>query len=133
MKLMTIGDKFLIFVIILFSVTSIFYITKSTIKPVDREIKIQYEGKVIANIPLIPARQSKTYDFQFGDNKGIIEVRDEQVRMLPMDKDICPERICSDTGWIKYSYQTIVCLPNKIIVTIETKEVHKIDILTMNY
>lgn len=133
MRSMTVGDKFLIFVIILFSATSIFYITKSTLNPADKEVKIQYEGIVIANIPLIPDKQSKTYDFQFGDNEGIIEVKDEQVRMLPMDKDICPEGICSDTGWINYSYQTIVCLPNKIIVTIETKEVHKIDILTMNY
>lgn len=132
MKLMTVGDKLLIFLIILFSFSSIFNITRSTIKPMEKEVNVQYEGKVVANIPFNTEKQSKTYDFKFGENKGTIEVKEGKVRMLPMDKDICPNGICSDTGWIKNSYQSIVCLPNKIIVTIEIKETQEIDIIAMN-
>ncbi|OJV65628.1 MAG: hypothetical protein BGO41_07265 [Clostridiales bacterium 38-18] len=44
-------------------------------------------------------------------NKGKVSVRE-------MDKSICPKGICSKTGWIDKSYQTIVCLPNKISVKI---------------
>lgn len=132
MKLMTVGDKLLIFLIILLSFSSILYTTRSMIKPMEKEVNVQYKGKVIANIPFNTDQQSKTYDFKFGENKGTIEVKEGQVRMLPMDKEICPNGICSDTGWIKNSYQTIVCLPNKIIVTIEIKEKQEIDIIAMN-
>lgn len=59
-----------------------------------------------------------TYSFKFEENTGYIEVKDGAVRMLEMEKDICPERICSNTGWIKESYETIVCMPNGIIVNI---------------
>lgn len=37
-----------------------------------------------------------------------------------MDKRICPRKICSETGWIDKQYQNIVCLPNKILVKIES-------------
>jgi hypothetical protein len=99
--------------------------------PMGKEVIVQYNGEVIANIQLNLDKESKTYDFKFGENIGTIEVKEGQVRMLPMDKDICPNGICSDTGWIKNSYQSIVCLPNKIIVTIEIKETQEIDVIAM--
>lgn len=39
--------------------------------------------------------------------------------MLEMDKKICPNAICSYDGWIDKGYQSIVCLPNNIVVIIE--------------
>lgn len=129
---MTLGDKLLIFLIILSSLASIFYISRFTTKSIEKEINIHHNGKVIANIPLYIDKESKTYDFKFDENIGIIEIKEGQVRMLPMNKDICPEGICSDTGWIENSYETIVCLPNKIMVTIEMKETQEIDIIAMN-
>jgi len=47
--------------------------------------------------------------------------------MLEMSKETCPNSICSDTGWIDKIYQSIVCLPNNIIVTIESVEEETID------
>jgi len=32
---------------------------------------------------------------------------------------LCPNLQCVHQGWISKSYQSIVCLPNKMIVTIE--------------
>ena len=48
--------------------------------------------------------------------------------MLPMNLGICPGKVCSDTGWDQESYQMIVCLPNKIMVTIEFMEENNIDL-----
>ncbi len=42
--------------------------------------------------------------------------------MEEMDLKICPEKVCSETGWISKSYETIVCLPNRIAVNIENRE-----------
>jgi len=44
-----------------------------------------------------------------------------------MNKEICPNAICSDTGWIDKGYQSIVCLPNNIVVTIEGNKDEGID------
>jgi len=46
-----------------------------------------------------------------------LEVEDGKVRMLPIGEDLCPRGICSHTGWISQEYETIVCVPNQIVVT----------------
>ncbi len=57
-------------------------------------------------------------------------MNNRRVRMIEMDREICPEAICSETGWIDNSYQSIVCLPNRIIVTTEGNNEEIIDAQT---
>jgi hypothetical protein len=45
-----------------------------------------------------------------------------------MDKKICPNAICSDTGWISKPYQTIVCLPNHIVLSLEGSKKDDVDV-----
>lgn len=45
-----------------------------------------------------------------------IEVRDGKIRVLSSN---CPQHICVNMGWIKYSGQTIVCAPNHILIEIK--------------
>lgn len=59
------------------------------------------------------------YSFTFGENgehTALVEVEEGRIRMMPLDGDICPKHICSHTGWIEYSYESIVCLPNQIMI-----------------
>ncbi|TCT15562.1 hypothetical protein EDC18_103268 [Natranaerovirga pectinivora] len=60
------------------------------------------------------------YEFPFRNHLGLVEVSNGSIRMLEMNKEICPNAICSNTGWIDKSYQIIVCLPNRITVHIES-------------
>jgi len=46
---------------------------------------------------------------------------------LPMDRIICPRGICSETGWIEDSMKAIVCLPNRLVVSVEKDTNSKID------
>jgi len=58
--------------------------------------------------------------FPFGENKehiAVLEISGGRVRMLPISRDLCPQGICSHTGWISRNYQSIVCVPNRIIVS----------------
>lgn len=50
--------------------------------------------------------------------------------MLEMDRKICPDAICSDTGWIRKKYQSIVCLPNKIVVRFQQEQEDEVDIIS---
>ena len=123
-------DKIVIIVLLILSIlpTGIVMIAKSN--KGNSNIVIKVDNKVAKNIPLNTTSKSKTYEFEFNGNIGYLEVKDGKVRMLEMDKEICPNAICSDTGWIDKGYQSIVCLPNNIIVTIEGSKDDVIDAQT---
>lgn len=113
------ADILLIFAIIVISMFLIGIIILNNPYNVNREVVIRIDNKVVKRVTLASIKESKQYKFEFNNNIGYIEIEDGKVRMLEMDNKICPEAICSDTGWIDKLYQSIVCLPNKIIVTIE--------------
>lgn len=75
----------------------------------------------------VPLYKNETYEFEFGNNTGFIEVKDNSVRMQEMDRSICPEGICSDRGRIRKIHQSIVCLPNRIVVSFEGNQAAEID------
>lgn len=123
-------DKVIIVALLILSFLplGIFMIVKEDRKNTDIVIKI--DNKVEKKVPLNKSSKSITYQIDFNNNIGYIEVKDGKVRMLEMSKEICPNAICSDTGWIDKTYQSIVCLPNNIIVTIEGVEEDTIDAQT---
>lgn len=53
-----------------------------------------------------------------------LEVRGGRVRVVESD---CPQQICVNEGWIGYPGQVIACVPNKVIVTIESDETPFLD------
>jgi len=69
------------------------------------------------------------FEFEFNGKIGYVEITDKKIRMLEMDKVTCPEGICSDRGWIEDPSESIVCLPNRIIVTFDNSS-NDIDIST---
>lgn len=59
------------------------------------------------------------------EQKAELEIGEGKVRMLPMSRDVCPRGICSETGWISRGHQSIVCLPNKIVITMRASTAEK--------
>jgi len=112
------GDVIVISLVMILSIVSIAFIslTKSSLDT--KIISIKIDGEIVKKVK---ANKETTgiYDFSFKDNVGKIQIMDGKVRMLRMEKDICPQQICSDTGWIQYKHEVIVCLPNKIVVSIQ--------------
>lgn len=47
-----------------------------------------------------------------------IEMNGNQIRIL---KSECPQKICKHAGWISNPGQTIVCVPNKLLIEIVGK------------
>ncbi len=52
------------------------------------------------------------------DGRMQFEVKDARVRVLKTD---CPHQICKNMGWIKHSGETIVCVPNRVLIEIKSK------------
>ena len=42
-----------------------------------------------------------------------IEIKDKRVRVVDSP---CEKKICVRTGWIDKPYQTIVCVPNRVVI-----------------
>lgn len=121
-------DKIIIVILIVISILPIGIIILKNKNKYNNNIVIKVDNKVVKQISITKFNSSKIYDFKFKNNIGYIEVKNGSVRMLKMDKKICPNAVCSDTGWISKSYQTIICLPNSIIVTLEKNQNDEIDV-----
>ena len=74
--------------------------------------------------------------------EAVVSINGEEVLRLPLNKDTsitlgegehinvlviengkaavteasCPDHVCIDQGWVSYSGQSIVCLPNKLVI-----------------
>jgi hypothetical protein len=120
-------DKIVIMALLILSILPAGIVMIANTTDENRVIVIAVDNKVAKTIPMTNLSESSTYEFKFNNNIGYVEVKDGKVRMLKMDKEICPDVICSETGWIDKAYQSIVCLPNKIVVTIEGNKDEVID------
>ncbi len=49
---------------------------------------------------------------------------------VSMEEASCPDKICVNHAAIHYSNESIVCLPNKVVVTIEGGEDNEVDAIT---
>lgn len=50
---------------------------------------------------------------------NVLRIDDSKVRVIEAD---CPDQICVHFGWIQRAGQTIVCLPNRLIVRVVSGE-----------
>ncbi|PRR78130.1 hypothetical protein CLLI_18940 [Clostridium liquoris] len=118
------GDKVILIVILVviilgFSGT---FIYKNYMKSSDKIAVIKQDGNVLKRINLTKLTSStemtiKTKNGHF--NKIVIEK--DKIRILDAD---CPDKVCVKTGTISQPGDSIVCLPHKLIITIEGDKTH---------
>ena len=121
-------ETMLVVIILLLSISAIGIMKFWGTDNQNNTIAIKVDNEVVQQISLgANPNKSEIYDFQFNNNIGYVEIDSGRVRMLEMSRELCPKAICSDTGWISKPYQSIVCLPNKIIVAIEGSHDYDID------
>lgn len=87
-----------------------------------KEAVIRIGNREAYRIPINDSKEARRVSFEFSGNTGYLDIKDGAVKMEEMERTVCPERICSETGWISKSYEAIVCLPNKIVVSIESSK-----------
>jgi hypothetical protein len=120
---LTTADRILIVVLILFAITSLFFVsflqTKGDIVQIFLNNQMKYQYKLTDEKNLIIKNQ-----------EGFIQivVKDKKVWV---DDSSCPAKICKKMGKISKTGQTIVCVPNKIFIQIIGKNKEKyIDAIT---
>lgn len=82
-----------------------------------RILRVELGGQIIDEISFDKERD-QIINVEMPAGHATVEIAAGQVRVLPMPKEVCPLGICSSIGWVEQSGDAIVCLPNKLILTI---------------
>ncbi|MBE6081251.1 NusG domain II-containing protein [Acidilutibacter cellobiosedens] len=113
---MTKGDKYLIIIIIIISLISIIYVERDATSYNSKYISIQVNGKEYKKITFNPKMVGKTIPIKTKYGYNLIEIGDEKVRVIEAD---CPDKLDVKQRYISKPGETIVCLPNRLIIEIK--------------
>ena len=113
MKLLRKTDLILIIVLALIPVLLLIYNMSGLLAPDDPELVIYVDGQEYGRYPL---NDDRTVEIG-----GTNICRIEGGRALMTEAD-CPDQICVHSAAIDEKGGNIVCLPNKVILTIENNE-----------
>lgn len=61
-----------------------------------------------------------------GEHQNIVEIKDGKAYMLHAS---CPDQLCVDRNAITYDKQSIICLPNKVVVTVTSDNESDVDMI----
>lgn len=120
MKNKTLKNDILLILALIVLTGAAYGILRLTREP-GNEAAVTVDGQLVLTVPL-----TREATVTVGENRGfrnVVEVSGGRVRVLDAD---CPDRLCVRQGWIRYSGESIVCLPHKLVVTVRGSE-HDLD------
>lgn len=82
------------------------------------------DNAIIREIDL-SAQRSETITVS-GEYENIIEIKGGKVRIL---SSTCPNHTCVSSGWISKSGQSIVCVPNHLLIKIVSHQEPEVDVI----
>ena len=80
---------------------------------------IEVDGKLYKNIPLSSSKEDATFTVETQNGNNTILVKDKSISITHAD---CHDSLCVSQGSKSKVGDTIVCLPNKLIIEIKGKE-----------
>ncbi|MCK8825576.1 NusG domain II-containing protein [Fuchsiella alkaliacetigena] len=138
-KLLTLADKVLIIVILLAGL-SLMLITPRLITDrtgADKYVVVTIEEEEVYRHRLVDNEELEKIDFDFtveGEKyQGVLKMKNGRVRLDRLNREISPLPIHYEMGWISESYESIISLPVRMIVTIETVQEEEQDIDAVNF
>lgn len=124
LKIMTAYDIVVIIVVILLSISILFlpFWNSGDSDSGDKVIYISQNGEIVQKISVKDTVNNKILvEVEGPIGTSIIEAYNGEVRMKEApEKD--PEKICEKTGWIEKAGPSIICVPNKISIWIESEK-----------
>ena len=78
---------------------------------------VYYENEVILTIDL--SEEEKEYNVKGYNGNVKIKAGNGRIKVI---EETSEKHLCSKQGYIEESYETIVCLPNKIVIKITSSE-----------
>ena len=76
-------------------------------------VSVRIDGKAVMELPLSENAQIVLGE---GDHTNTLIIRDGKAQVIEAS---CPDRICVRQGAVQYAGESIVCLPHKLVVTVQ--------------
>ena len=132
LELMTLYDKILILLVVLISLLFWIIPALNIIDNGDSQgekyIEIIAEGKPAERVPLSATFKEEPLIVEVNGPIGtsIIEAHNGKARVKEAPEHD-PEKICEKTGWISRPGPSIICIPNKLSISIKSQEGNDLD------
>lgn len=79
-------------------------------------VEVYSQSKLIKRVPLDTDTE---FEVKIDNHVNVVRVENGFVFMLDAD---CPDKLCKKQGKIHNSGETIICLPNKIVIRVEAEK-----------
>lgn len=79
-------------------------------------VEVYSQSKLIKKVPLDTDTE---FEVKIDNHVNVIRVENGFVFMLDAD---CPDKLCKKQGKIRNSGETIICLPNKIVIRVDAEK-----------
>ena len=76
-------------------------------------VSVQVDGKVVMELPL---GEDRSLVLGEGEHTNTLVIRDGTAQVVEAS---CPDKICVGQGAIQYTGESIVCLPHKLVITVQ--------------
>src|SRR5690625_132458 len=119
---MTKGDKFLIVFVLILTLISLGFIRREALSHDNKYVSIQVDGEEIKKIIFDKNIVGKEFPIETEYGYNLVEIGDEKVRVTEAS---CPDKLDVKQGYISRVGETIVCLPNKLVIEIKGIEKNK--------
>lgn len=86
-------------------------------------VTITVDGKEYGTYSLL---EEQTISIGEGEHKNVIEIKGGKVYMITAS---CPDQLCVNQNAISYDKQSIICLPNKVVVTVTCENQSDVDMI----
>nr|WP_300002046.1 NusG domain II-containing protein [Tissierella sp.] len=126
---MTKGDKVLIVFVVVLTLISLGFIKKQALSDEKKFISIQVNGEQVKKIIFDKSIIGKKFAIESEYGYNLVEIGDEEVRVIEAS---CPDKVDVKQGFISKIGESIICLPNRMVIEIKgIEQEEQIDI--MNY
>lgn len=116
---MTKGDRALIVVVVILTLISLGFIKRQAFSDQNKFVSIQVNGKEIKKIIFDKNIVGKQIPIESQYGFNLIEIGDEKIRVIEAD---CPDKVDVKQGYISKIGETIICLPNRMVIEIKGKD-----------
>ena len=93
-------------------------------RDIGREVIVEVNGTKVAKLDLL---QNQRIEVKGPLGTTVIEVKDGKVSVVA---SACPNKVCVKTGPVNRAGDTIVCVPNRVVVRVLGKNKKRLDVIT---
>lgn len=93
----------------------------------DKVLNIYQENNLIKSVDLSTVDTPYEIPVTYDNHTNILRIYPDGAEMIYAD---CPDKLCVNQGKIINSLQPIVCLPNKVMAEIVSKDKNQADIIS---